>query len=110
MLRNPNCLKHVIHLDLDEAGEVHGAMLAQSNKLQDRFAVLDIVDGDKEITQSVDPVSDFRNNVGMNYLKYGAAYYPWIKTTLPFKIDYEDVYKRQTGTVQGKNPSSLFSR
>ncbi len=80
-----------VHLDLDEAGEVHGAMLAQSNKLQDRFAVLDIVDGDKEITQSVDPVSDFRNNVGMNYLKYGAAYYPWIKTTLPFKIDYDAI-------------------
>ena len=80
-----------VHLDLDEAGEVHGAMLAQSNKLQDRFAVLDIVDGDEEITPSVDPVSDFRNNVGMNYLKYGAAYYPWIKTTLPFKIDYDAI-------------------
>lgn len=80
-----------VHLDLDEAGEVHGAMLAQSNKLQDRFAVLDIVDGDEEITHSVDPVSDFRNNVGMNYLKYGAAYYPWIKTTLPFKIDYDAI-------------------
>ncbi len=83
-----------VHLDLDEAGEVHGAMLAQSNKLQDRFAVLDIVDGDEEITQSVDPVSDFRNNVGMNYLKYGAAYYPWIKPhcrlksiTMPSLVD-----------------------
>jgi uncharacterized protein len=48
-----------VHLDVAEAGEVHAAMLAQCNKLQDRFAVLDIVDGEKEITPSTDPVSDF---------------------------------------------------
>lgn len=80
-----------VHLNVADAGEVHAAMLAQSNKLQDRFAVLDIVDGYKEISNSADPVSDFRNNVGMNFLKYGAAYYPWINTTLPFKIDYDAV-------------------
>src|SRR6056297_3182706 len=66
-------------------------MLSQCNKLQDRFAVLDILDGNEEITPSADPVNVFRNNVGMNYLKYGAAYYPWIKTTLSFKIDYDSI-------------------
>ncbi len=80
-----------VHLSVAEAGEVHAAMLAQCNKLQDRFAVLDLVDGNKEISPSVDPVADFRNNVGMNYLKYGAAYYPWLKTTLSFKIDYDAI-------------------
>lgn len=86
-----------------EAGEVHGAMLAQCNKLQDRFAVLDIVNGNKEATPSADPVLQFRNNVGMNYLKYGAAYYPWLKTTLSFKIDYDaiigGVYKQGGSTI-----------
>jgi len=80
-----------VHLDIAEAGEVHAAMLSQCNKLQDRFAVMDIVDGDKEITPSTDPVGDFRNNVGMNYLKYGAAYYPWLKTTLSFKINFDAI-------------------
>ncbi|WP_372932997.1 phage tail sheath family protein [Mariniphaga sediminis] len=80
-----------VHLSAAEAGEVHAAMLAQCNKLQDRFAVLDMVDGEKEITPTTDPVADFRDNVGMNYLKYGAAYYPWIRTTLPFKIDYDSI-------------------
>lgn len=80
-----------VHLSAAEAGEVHAAMLAQCNKLQDRFAVLDMVDGEKEITPTTDPVADFRDNVGMNYLKYGAAYYPWIRTTLPFKIDYDAI-------------------
>lgn len=92
-----------VHLDMAEAGEVHAAMLAQCNKLQDRFAVLDLVDGEKEITPTIDPVSDFRNNVGMNFLKYGAAYYPWIKTTLPFKIDFDAIvggtYTQNGGAV-----------
>ncbi|MFV0591116.1 MAG: phage tail sheath family protein [Draconibacterium sp.] len=77
-----------VHLSEEGAGQVHVAMLAQCNKLQDRFSVMDIVNGDKE---TGNPVLKFRNNVGMNYLKYGAAYYPWIKTTLPFKVDYDTI-------------------
>ena len=84
-------IPEVVHLTAAEAGEVHAAMLAQCNKLQDRFAVLDIVAGDNDITPTTDPVADFRDNVGMNFLKYGAAYYPWIRTTLPFRIDYDAI-------------------
>jgi uncharacterized protein len=76
-----------VHLSNAEAGEVHAAMLAQSNKLQDRFAVLDLVEG----APGNDPIGLFRDNVGMNFLKYGAAYYPWLKTTLPFKISYDAI-------------------
>ncbi len=100
-----------VHLDTADAGEVHAAMIAQCNKLQDRFAVLDIVDGDREITPSADPVSDFRNNVGMNFLKYGAAYYPWIKTTLPYKISYDAIVNgeyTQNGSSIG-DIKSLFN-
>jgi phage tail sheath protein FI len=84
-------IPETVHLSVAEAGEVHAAMLSQCNKLQDRFAVMDLVAGDKDITPSTDPVADFRNNVGMNYLKYGAAYYPFLKTTLSFKIDFDAI-------------------
>ncbi|GAB4107767.1 hypothetical protein GCM10028791_02140 [Echinicola sediminis] len=84
-------IPETVHLSVSEAGEVHAAMLGQCNKLQDRFAVMDIVNGDKEITPTTDPIQDFRDNVGMNYLKYGASYYPWIKTTLPFSITYDAI-------------------
>ncbi len=84
-------IPEAVHLSAAEAGEVHAAMLGQCNKLQDRFAVLDIVGGNQEITPTTDPVADFRNNVGMNFLKYGAAYYPWIRTTLPFIVDYATI-------------------
>ncbi|MGQ1785067.1 MULTISPECIES: phage tail sheath family protein [unclassified Saccharicrinis] len=84
-------IPETVHLSESESGEVHAAMLSQCNKLQDRFAVMDIVDGDDEATPTDDPVANFRNNVGMNYLKYGAAYYPWLKTTLPFSVNYDAV-------------------
>jgi len=99
-------IPETVHLSEAQAGEVHAAMLAQCNKLQDRFAVLDLVGGQKEITPSDDPVAEFRNNVGMNYLKYGAAYYPWIKTTLPFKIDYDAIlagtFKKEGSNIDVK--------
>jgi phage tail sheath protein FI len=82
-----------VKLNASEAGEVHVAMLTQCNKLQDRFALLDIVGGDKEPPPTYNPVADFRGNVGMNFLKYGAAYYPWIKTTLSFNVDYNAIIK-----------------
>lgn len=96
-------IPETVQLTEANSGEVHAAMLGQCNKLQDRFAVLDIVDGYDEATPSDDPVAKFRNNVGMNYLKYGAAYYPWLKTTLPFKVDYNAVI----GGTYKKNGSPL---
>lgn len=96
-------IPETVHLSEAEAGEVHAAMLSQCNKLQDRFAVMDIVNGDQEIGPSSDPVSKFRNNVGMNYLKYGATYYPWLNTTLPFKIDYDAI----VGGTYTKGGSSI---
>lgn len=104
-------IPEAVHLSAAEAGEVHAAMLAQCNKLQDRFAVLDIVAGNEDITPTTDPVADFRNNVGMNFLKYGAAYYPWIRTTLPFVVDYETIvggtYTKEGAAVS--NIKALFN-
>ncbi len=84
-------IPETVYLSVAESGEVHAAMLAQCNKLQDRFALLDLVNGDTEITPTNNPVTDFRNNVGMNFLKYGAAYYPWVETTLAYKINMDTI-------------------
>jgi|SRR5271165_1408842 len=60
-----------------------GEALAQCEKLGDRFAILDVLDGDTG-------AQAFRNapGIGMNHLKYGAAYYPYLQSTLPY--DYHD--------------------
>ena len=100
-----------VHLTPDNAGVIHTEMLAQCNKLQDRFSVLDIVNGDKEITTSTDPIADFRKYVGMSHLKYGAAYYPWLKTTLSFRIDYDAIVRGtfKKGTDDVPNITALFN-
>ncbi|VEN73045.1 putative phage tail sheath protein [Candidatus Desulfarcum epimagneticum] len=56
--------------------------LAQCASLQDRFAIFDVKDNDADA---------FRDSIGINDLKYGAAYYPYLKTSLNFEYDENDV-------------------
>jgi uncharacterized protein len=50
-------------------------------EMKNRFAILDIHDGDQAL-QGDDPVAAFRNSLGVNNLDFGAAYYPWLNTTV----------------------------
>ena len=63
-------------------GSVASAALRQCNELQDRFTILDVYDNG---TSSA--IADFRNAVSSDYLNYGAAYYPQLKTTLSYGYD-----------------------
>jgi len=48
-----------------------------------RFAILDVYDGAKERTYADDDViNQFREGVGANFLQWGAAYYPFVQTTI----------------------------
>ena len=49
--------------------------LAQSSKLMDRVAICDLEKATDTTTFNT-KVSDFRNGIGINDLKYGAAYWP----------------------------------
>ncbi len=85
------------------------AMLAQCGKLRDRFAVIDVQLGDKPagvqtVTANVDAT---RTALGTNHLKYGAAYYPFLRTVIthPLTVNANDVSGGNvdvTGTVAGK--------
>lgn len=71
---------------------LHAAMLRQCNDLQDRFCVFDLKENaGKDYAEIVD---DFRDGIGMNFLKYGAAYTPWIKANLPRDISYKNLKGR----------------
>ena len=74
----------------DQAYSLQQAMLAQCNNLQDRVAILDIFNGHMDRADE-DVVLDFRNGIGINFLKYGAAYYPWIQSTLSSDFGFEDI-------------------
>ena len=83
-----------VSLTAPEMGSLQVAALAQCEKLQDRFVIMDLCRGDQPASLTVDPIADFRQNVGTNNLKYGAAYYPWLRT-----IYGPDVHFRQLALV-----------
>ncbi len=75
--------------------------LAQAAQLGDRFVVVDVFGGD---------VTALRNNIGINNLKYGAAYYPFLNTTTSYAYDEAQVaiahtIDGQDGTLPGTLPA-----
>ena len=93
--------------------------LAHCAALQDRFALMDVYQkpGGSNIPGEDD--ANFRNNgIGINNLNYGAAYYPYLGTTLRYR--YSDSSVSLSGGLSGTldaqtsdhyhNISSLLSR
>lgn len=69
---------------LDEAGcsKVQAAMLNHCGyKMRNRFAILDVFDGYKD-PQTTQVITNFRTNIGDNFLDFGAVYYPWLNTSI----------------------------
>ncbi|MEL6413045.1 MAG: phage tail sheath C-terminal domain-containing protein, partial [Bacteroidota bacterium] len=54
-------------------------------KYMNKVALLDIWGSNEELSPEEDPrkyVQRFRENIGLDNLSYGAAYYPWVKTNI----------------------------
>jgi uncharacterized protein len=88
-----------IVLEATNRKTINDDMLAQCNKLQDRFAIMDAL-YDSAGTVNQDSIN-FRADVGNDYLKYGACYYPSLKTTI--NLHFEDgtvaITDNRTGAV-----------
>lgn len=66
-----------------ECYEVQQQMLLHCGfHMKNRVAILDVFDGDKSRTGGVDVIEEFRTGIQNNFLKWGAAYYPWVETTI----------------------------
>lgn len=59
--------------------------LSQCADLQDRFAILD-TKGDNAAS-----INNFRNGIGIDNLRYGAAYYPFLDTILNYQYNDTEV-------------------
>lgn len=63
-------------------------------EMRNRFAVLDVYNGDKKRTyDDEDVINRFRGGVGANHLQWAAAYYPFVKTTIvsASEVDFTNV-------------------
>ncbi|WP_299885339.1 phage tail sheath C-terminal domain-containing protein [uncultured Lacinutrix sp.] len=78
--------------------------LQQCAKLQDRVGLFDLKEN---ITGSDldEAISNYRNNIGINDLKYGAVYTPRIVSTYPRKVNISDFRDNIEDT--GTNPITL---
>jgi len=84
---------------------INDDMLTQCNKLQDRFAIMDAFTDENE-TVNTDG-TNFRADVGIDNLKYGAAYYPSLRTTIDLNYENADVEISDIRTGAVYNNSTL---
>ena len=78
--------------------DVQKKALQQCGELMDRVAVLDVLNkldpnlNDLDNKGNFDTGNqEFRDNIGMNDLKYGAAYAPWINSSIVKDLTYKDI-------------------
>ncbi|MFT2675359.1 hypothetical protein ACMWQR_27390, partial [Escherichia coli] len=60
---------------------IYQDILAHCAKTQNRIGIFDLAHQSAEQTTD-EVVEDFRIAIGNTALKYGAAYYPWLKTSI----------------------------
>lgn len=73
-------LLDAVNLSNNDYYDLCVAALTQCNNLQDRFLITDIVP-----TSDKTDIETFRTKIKMDYLNYGAVYYPYLKTLLNYQ-------------------------
>ena len=74
--------------------------LLQASKLQDRVVICDLQNTSTNSQNNHDTDKNaFRNNIGINNLKYGAAYTPWLKVSYNKNIKYRDLTLQRTNST-----------
>jgi len=77
--------------DFSNYADLQKAALAQCNDLKDRFTLMDIMQGNLKEDVTNKPISNFRDQVGVNFLSYGAAYYPWIISSYGVNVNFRQL-------------------
>ncbi|MEG1543957.1 MAG: phage tail sheath subtilisin-like domain-containing protein, partial [Tannerellaceae bacterium] len=76
--------------DVTAFNKVLTAMLQHcGDTMKNRFALLDIYPKESERTSIDTQINDFQEGVGSNFLSYGAAYYPWLNTSVVTERDLD---------------------
>lgn len=75
---------------LDNTSDVYKKMLDVCGELGDRVAILDVK---MCKVKDKDDIKSFRDNIGTNNLSYGAAYYPYLRTSYTKQYDSVSIIK-----------------
>ena len=82
----------IIALGRSAYTDVYTQVLNHCAKMQSRMGIFDLRKQDPTETTDV-VVGEFRDDIGTNFLNYGAAYYPWLKTGIvqPGEVDFHNI-------------------
>lgn len=76
-------IPEAVRLEREACKDLQEAMLSHCGyAMKNRFAILDVYDGAKPILGDGSPIVQFRDGLGINFLDFAAAYYPWLETTV----------------------------
>jgi len=82
-------------LSVANNGTLMASMLLQAEEMQTAVSIFDIIGGrDPDPIMWMDDITAFRDNTGANGLNYGAAYYPFVGTTImqTSDLDYTNLF------------------
>ncbi len=89
-----------------ECAKVQNASLKHCASTQNRFAILDVYDGFKSPGDCIAP---FRESI-TNHLSLGAAYYPWLKSTVVQDSDLSIANFLDTGALKKQLTDEVSSQ
>ncbi len=79
---------------VDSISVQQAALAHCGNKMRSRVAILDVWGGDKDRQDPAgDCIDNFRSALGINFLDFAMAYYPWVNTTIvqESELTYENI-------------------
>lgn len=85
-----------VNLSAANLGALQSHALMQCQKLMDRFTIMDVKQSSSG--NLINDCEDFRDEIGNQNLKYGAAYYPYLQANFPYQFRFNDI----NGIVPGK--------
>lgn len=89
---------------------IYKKALKQCGKLKDRVVLIDVYSSDRGDDEFSSVEENFRTKIGNNSLKYGAAYYPWLQTSLNYLIEEDALDVTFDGTPPAHFGSSMVLR
>jgi uncharacterized protein len=96
-------IPEAVQLNTADYATLAQAVLLQCNTLGDRFGIFDLFDGTAMLDTTA--LATNRGYFGNNYLKYGAAYYPFVKTTMNFWVNSGE---SNVNVTYGANPTAAL--
>lgn len=76
--------------DVNSLGQLQMKALQQCEHVKNRFLIADIIPGN-EPDRIETSLSAFRQEIGINNLKYGAVYYPWLYSNFDTRFHFREL-------------------